>query len=282
MSIRRSDIFAARRGPAEIRNRQFVWVRKGYDPDKVRDFLSQVAKMVEGLETELNRTRTELDRYSRQKGAAREEAYHELANRMADVLRMADSHAENIRREAEQEVNRLQVEARAQAEQTRKQSEQDAEKTRREAAAHADRIKREAAAEAERIRRENQEAMRKARSEAEHIVSVLASRRDVLLAEVNSTRERLAAILEKVNATVPPAAAVPSAPGVPAPVATTSAPAPTPGGEEPIRIPEVATVGQRTTGPDLQAPRRRREDPSSADLELVLPEAPALDEDLEK
>ena len=38
---------------AQIRRREFASVRRGYDPDQVRDYLSQVAEQVEMLEQEV-------------------------------------------------------------------------------------------------------------------------------------------------------------------------------------------------------------------------------------
>ena len=243
------DIYP-RRGPDQIRNRQFVWVRKGYDPDQVQDFLKQVADMVDGLEAELNRAKAEVEKASRTEAAAREHAYTELANRMADLLRVADAHAETLRREAEQEAERIQAEARTRGETARTEAEDEAKRIRTQALEEGERVLREAKAEAERYRRENAEALKKARAEAEHIVNVLASRRDKLLAEIQSTRERLSSVLQEVNQAVPP---VPMGPG------PSAAP---PGKERPSR-------------------RGAPEPVSSEPLELVLPEIPALEEELE-
>ena len=42
---------------AQIRRREFASVRRGYDPDQVRDYLSQVAEQVEMLEQEVRETK---------------------------------------------------------------------------------------------------------------------------------------------------------------------------------------------------------------------------------
>ena len=268
MSIGDRDMII-RRGPSDIRNRQFVWVRKGYDPDQVQDFLGQVADMVEQLQAELARAKSEIDRSSWQKSAAREEAYQDLANRMADVLRTAEAHAETIRREADKEVQQLVAQAQAEAEEFRKSGRDEIEKIRREALAEAETIRREALADAERTRRENAEAMKKARAEAEHIVSVLASRRDILLAEVNATRERLIGILEKVNAAVPAGTSEATLEGAP-----------------PIRVPEAEPpepAPERRRERPISPPRTRPKQASPEPLELVLPDIPSLEEEpLEK
>jgi DivIVA domain-containing protein len=262
----------SKRDPKQIRGRRFARVRKGYDPDQVQDFLGQVADMVDSLQSELTRAKSELERNTWQKSAAREEAYQDLANRMADVLRTAEAHAETIRREADQEVEQLKVQAQAQAEEIRKSASDEVEKIRREAVAEAETMRREAAADVEKIRRENAEAMKKARAEAEHIVSVLASRRDILLAEVNATRERLVTILEKVNAAMPagtPEATIEGAPPIKIPEAETPEPA------EPPR--------ERRRERPISPPRERGKPAAPEPLELVLPDIPALEEEpLEK
>ena len=42
---------------AQIRRREFASVRRGYDPDQVRDYLAQVAEQVEMLEQEVRETK---------------------------------------------------------------------------------------------------------------------------------------------------------------------------------------------------------------------------------
>ena len=58
MSILDMDV-TARRDPAYIRSREFARVRKGYDPDQVRDFLHQLAGWFDDLETDLASARAE-------------------------------------------------------------------------------------------------------------------------------------------------------------------------------------------------------------------------------
>jgi len=197
------------RGPEQIRNRQFGWVRKGYDPEQVKDFLGQLAEHVDALESELRAAREELDRASRGQTSGRGEAYQELAKRMDDVLAMADAQAETVRKESEQAANQKLVEAEAVAERIRKEAKADAERARFEAKDESERIVREAKVQAEQLRRENEDALRKARTEAEHIVGVLSSRRDMLLQEVQTTRDRLMWVLDRVNAAVPPPTGTP-------------------------------------------------------------------------
>jgi DivIVA domain-containing protein len=290
-----------RRSPEQIRNRQFVWVRKGYDPEQVQDFLGQLADLVDSVEAELRAAREELQKASSQQGTARDEAYTELAKRMADMLQMADAHAETVRKDADQQGAQMRSEAAAESERTRKEAEADAERVRRDAQADAERVIRESSVQAEQLRRENEEAMRKARTEAEHIVSVLSTRRDMLLQEVQSTRERLLGVLDKVNQAVPPV----GAPAISQPVAP---PQQAPSGErkeEQAPAAQPASSRPAPTERTKQAPERKESDskgaqPSKASktsrpkketgnsegadkdsLELVLPEIPALEEELE-
>src|ERR671936_500190 len=61
MSILDMDV-TAHRDPAYIRNREFARVRKGYDPDQVRDFLHELARWFDDLETDLATARVEAER----------------------------------------------------------------------------------------------------------------------------------------------------------------------------------------------------------------------------
>ena len=303
-----------RRGPEQIRNRQFVWVRKGYDPEQVQDFLSQLADHVDALETEMRSAREEMDKASRRQSSAREEAYQELAKRMADMLSMADAQAETVRKEAEQNANQTRAEADAAAERTRKEAEADAERVRKEAKDEAERLIREAAVGAEQLKRENEEALRKMRTEAEHIVGVLSSRRDMLLQEVQVTKERLTGVLERVNAAVPPPpSAAQAAPaqtaahqGQPAqPAAPPSQPPQSALPEQPPAPEEASTEasdeasdtkekappqprkasskrsGQREPRPGSSNESGAPSGDENESLELMLPEIPVLEEELE-
>ena len=45
----------------QIRRREFATVRRGYDPDQVRDYLQHVSSQVQTLEQELRETRMQSD-----------------------------------------------------------------------------------------------------------------------------------------------------------------------------------------------------------------------------
>src|SRR5262245_65012096 len=54
----------------QIRRREFATVRRGYDPDQVRDYLFQVAMQVETLERDLRGSTTAKDRAQMTPGEA--------------------------------------------------------------------------------------------------------------------------------------------------------------------------------------------------------------------
>jgi DivIVA domain-containing protein len=105
----------------QIRRRKFATVRRGYDPDQVDDYLSQVAEQVEALETDLRDERQAAARQrpgsetAADKPAAaavktspamaaaaaaapstesEEAAYERISKRFASVLKSADEEAQ--------------------------------------------------------------------------------------------------------------------------------------------------------------------------------------------
>src|SRR5438093_10567050 len=102
MSILDMDV-TARRDPAYIRSREFARVRKGYDPDQVRDFLHQVAAWFDDLETDLAAARAEHLIKPQREFEERPPAdpFTALGERVAEVLRAAEQHAEQVRTEAD-------------------------------------------------------------------------------------------------------------------------------------------------------------------------------------
>src|SRR5262245_1643959 len=91
----------------QIRRREFPTVRRGYDPDQVRDYLKGVAGQVETLERELRERRKAppppspgealaakvTAEASAGSVAAPADAYQEVAKRFAGVLEVADKEA---------------------------------------------------------------------------------------------------------------------------------------------------------------------------------------------
>jgi DivIVA domain-containing protein len=156
---------------------RFTTVLRGYDPEQVRDFALRLAARVDELERELEETRTQRDAARKRFGMARDDAYNQLGQRMADVLRMADQQAERIRREAEEE-----------AKQRVSQSRQLAGQIEREAEEHA-----------LGLRTEGEEALQKANRAREELLGGLSASRDLALADMAAARDHLEGILERLG-----------------------------------------------------------------------------------
>jgi hypothetical protein len=165
---------------------RFTTVLRGFDPDQVRDYILRLAARVEALEAELEETRAQRDTARKHYGAARDDAYNELGQRMADVLRMADHQADKIRREADEE-----------SKQRVSQSKQLAQQ-----------IEREADERAERLRAEGEETLQRARIERDELLGGLTATRDLALADLSATRDHLTGIVERLNIAMEAAGAV--------------------------------------------------------------------------
>lgn len=164
----------------QIRRREFVAVRRGYDPGQVRDFLEQVADQVQQLEGMLREARLEADAAVRAASGPRTDPYEELARRLATLLRTADEEAERIRREARREAERILAEARADA----------------------DRIRVDAQSTAEEIRAEAEAVLREAREQADRTIAGLATKRDELVEQLAAMQERLVGVARELESTI--------------------------------------------------------------------------------
>jgi DivIVA domain-containing protein len=187
----------ARRDPAYIRSREFARVRKGYDPDQVRDFLHQVAAWFDDVETDLASARAEsLVRPPREfdeRPAA--DPYSLLGERVAEVLRTAEQHAELVRTEAEEASQRMLDEARQESLRLRQRAQEESEAVRQSAQEQAETTRHTAQDEADRVREEAARALEEARVEAERMVAGLSERRNALAAELHATKARLMGIV---------------------------------------------------------------------------------------
>jgi cell division septum initiation protein DivIVA len=172
------DLFAPREVD-DIRHPRFSLVRKGYDPYDVLEYVSQVADRVEALERELEVAREERDATRRFRESAKEAAYGELADRMAEVLRTAEHEADRIRREAAAESRQKLADAEQRAED----------------------IERDAASGAERMRAEAGEVLRRAKEEADRVLGGLRERREEIISDLHATRTRLMAVVEQLDLT---------------------------------------------------------------------------------
>jgi DivIVA domain-containing protein len=179
----------------QIRRREFATVRRGYDPDQVRDYLLAVAQQVETLEKELRELRKIgplTDRPSEgAKPSTGGDPYEEVGKRLAGVLGNADREAIRILDEAKVQSGTILERARTEA----------------------DKIRVDAQAKAEGARLEGNEVLSQAKAEADRILSGLAERRRTLVLQLKEMRTRLLTVAaelrldDEVPEAIPPAAA---------------------------------------------------------------------------
>ncbi len=166
--------------PVDLLNPELGMVLRGYDPEQVRGYLAEAAARIQNLERQLEDARSDADALRRRYAMAREEAYGQVAARMAEVLRTADREALKMRKSAEDEATRLLNEVRQQVEQMRSEAE----------------------TEAERRRRETDERVKRAHQEEDRIIDGLIVRRDAMLDELQVTRDRLSDVLAGLDETI--------------------------------------------------------------------------------
>jgi cell division initiation protein len=172
----------------QIKRREFATVRRGYDPDQVRDYLQQVAAQVETLEKGVRDARMDAThRATRTTGeiapiaepaAAPEnpqptdDIYEAIAKRFAGVIAGADREATKVLDDAKREASRVLEQARAEA----------------------DRIRVDAQARAEEARQKGSEALAKAKEEADRILGSLAERRESLVNQMHEMQSKLLSV----------------------------------------------------------------------------------------
>lgn len=164
----------------QIRRREFVAIRRGYDPAQVRDYLDQLAAQVQQMESMLRDARLEADAAVRAAAQPRVDPYTQLAGRVAGVLRAADEEAERIRREASADAERMIGEARADA----------------------DRIRTDAQSRAEETRTEAEVTLREAREQVDRTISGLATKREALVDQLATMQERLVGVARDLESTI--------------------------------------------------------------------------------
>jgi DivIVA domain-containing protein len=159
----------------QIRRREFATVRRGYDPDQVRDYLYAVADQLETLERDVRDAETSTPERpappvpAEARSAAGVDPYETFAKKVAGLLGTADREAGRLVDEAKQESGRIIEEARAEA----------------------DRINVDAQARAEEARAEGERMLEAARAEAERALSGLAGRRQTLMDQLQTMQTRL-------------------------------------------------------------------------------------------
>jgi DivIVA domain-containing protein len=165
--------------PEQIRRREFVTTRRGYDVQQVRDYLEQVSRQVEQMEAMLRTAKL----HAGEAGgtpASKADPYEQLSRRFAEVMRSTDREADRMRREAREEADRITREARADA----------------------DRIRLDAQTRAEEAREEADRALREARDQADRSISGLATRRAALVEQLAAMQERLLGVARELEATI--------------------------------------------------------------------------------
>ena len=157
----------------QIRRREFVATRRGYDPDQVRAYLEQLADQVEQLEGMVREARQRADAASGPKS----DPYQEVAARVAGAIRAADESAQRMLSEAEGKVGGLLADARKEA----------------------DRIRAEAQATADAALASAETLVREASERAGKTASELTARRELVLEHLGEMRERLVAAAGQIE-----------------------------------------------------------------------------------
>jgi DivIVA domain-containing protein len=179
----------------QIRRREFATVRRGYDPEQVRTYLSSVADQIELMERELNQVRLELSSAASRgeldqattspPAPPAEDPYEALSKRFAGLIETADQEAEKMLENAKAEAKRALDQARSEA----------------------DRIRVDAQAHAEEGRQEVADLLERATSEADRVLSTLGERRRSLASQLEGMRAKLIAMAEDLSLPIEEAAA---------------------------------------------------------------------------
>src|SRR2546426_1881510 len=147
----------------QIRRREFATIRRGYDPEQVREYLMHIAVQVETLEAELREARLRFVGDERAVQVSEpepaEDPYERFAAKVASVLRAAADNADQVVKEAGDEASRVLAEARAEA----------------------DRIRLDAQSRAVEAKQEGSDILTHAKVESERVLSALSARRETLV-----------------------------------------------------------------------------------------------------
>ena len=170
----------------QISRREFATVRRGYDPQQVRAYLTSIATQVGTLERELSQLRLEAGSAAARSEQSTERArtpapspadppadpYESLSKRFATLIEMADQEAERILENARS----------------------DATRTLDEATSEADRIRVDAQAHAEEARQQGTDLLERAKTESDRLLSGLADRRRGLVEQLQEMQGKLIAV----------------------------------------------------------------------------------------
>jgi DivIVA domain-containing protein len=161
----------------QIRRREFVTTRRGYDPDQVRSYLEELATQVEMMGALLREARLEADTAGGAVSPPTVDPYERLAQRVASLIREADQTAERLRLEGRRDAERIMLEARGDA----------------------DRIRTDAELQAGRAQAEAEMALHQAREQADRTISGLATRREALVDQLSQMQERLLGVARELE-----------------------------------------------------------------------------------
>jgi DivIVA domain-containing protein len=177
----------------QIRRREFATVRRGYDPQQVRAYLTSIANQVGTLERELKELRlvagSTAARGEHEIGPTApeptgspttEDAYDALSRRFATLIEMADQEADRILENARSEA-KLTVDG---------------------ARSEADRIRVDAQANAEEARHEGSELLAHAQLESDRILSTLVDKRQALVSQLDEMRSTLVTVAEELTVSI--------------------------------------------------------------------------------
>jgi DivIVA domain-containing protein len=181
----------------QISRREFATVRRGYDPQQVRAYLTSIATQVGTLERELSQLRLEAGSAAARSGQGADpvktpdhdapqpdDPYDALSKRFATLIEMADQEAERILENARSEATRALDEATSEA----------------------DRIRVDAQAHAEEARQEGTDLLERAKTESDRLLSGLADRRRSLVTQLEEMRGKLITVAEDLVAPIEDAA----------------------------------------------------------------------------
>jgi cell division initiation protein len=153
----------------QIRRREFVATRRGYDPEQVRAYLEQIADQVQTMEQMLRTARMKVEAATGPIAAPKTDPYAQVASRVAEAIRVADESAQQMIAEAKQKADALIGDAKTAA----------------------DRVRAEAQATADSALLQAETTVREARVRAAEAVAALVARRESILERLDGTKERL-------------------------------------------------------------------------------------------
>ena len=168
----------------QIRRREFATIRRGYDPDQVRDYLEAVATQVETLERDLKETRMRAEAASTPVPPAPPtsaiDPYERVSQRFAGLIATADREASRLIDDAKTEADRVLDEAKTAA----------------------DRITVDAQSRAEEAKAEGAQRLEDARTEADRVLHSLSARRELLVAQLQEMRATLLGVADELEVSI--------------------------------------------------------------------------------